>query len=82
MTWGTLEQTPDVLCAIMAHSPVSRSDLSFDAWVAAARKHGHAIKVDLKSPRAMEQVSGAHSNRLVTGMFNLSRFATFNLLEF
>ncbi len=42
--------------AIMAHPPDRESDLSFDQWIDAALKAGHAIKVDLKSRKVIPHV--------------------------
>jgi hypothetical protein len=53
--WGRLEGDPEER-VIMAHPPETTSDLSFEHWVESAVKHGHAIKVDFKTPRVIPPV--------------------------
>jgi hypothetical protein len=53
--WGRLEGDPEER-VIMAHPPETTSDLSFERWVESAVKHGHALKVDFKTPRVVPPV--------------------------
>jgi hypothetical protein len=41
---------------VMAHPPESLSDLPFQAWVEALLAHGRGLKVDLKTPDALDPV--------------------------
>jgi hypothetical protein len=71
VSWGTLRGDPDHPRPIMAHPPDDQSDLSFDAWVGAAKMHGHSLKVDLKSRRVLKAsraillAHGIEANRLI-----------------
>jgi hypothetical protein len=64
---GALDPAGETDQPIMAHPPATRSDLSFDHWVAAAVSHGHALKVDLKAPAVIEPALGILDARRFDG---------------